>query len=60
MKYFLRPVYLTPRVDCMMVTMPDTKRTVPRSSAVATWSPAIHREGATKKGMDSVLPNMVR
>ena len=42
-----------------MVTRPDTKKIVPRSSAFTTSS-VIHKAGAIMRGIANVAPTMVR
>ena len=52
--------YLTPKVDCSNVTNPDTKNMVPITSLLLTRSSPKHIRFVTIRGMDTVLPNMVR
>ena len=51
-------IYLTPKVVCSNVMIPDVKNNVPVISLRPTWSSFMHRAGARRIGTVRVATNI--
>ena len=57
----IEAAYLTPKVVCRSVDIPDVTKIVPISSDLAVVSlAAMHMKGARVNGFEAVAPNMIR
>lgn len=52
--------YRIPKVDCNRVTIPDITNIVPMISLLDTRSSPKHMEEVIMRGIDTVLPNIVK